>query len=105
MMRIEQLRKEKHMSQIQLSMQLNVSQPTISTYETGERKPDSETLIKLSKFFSVSIDYLVGISDIRNPITLSELTPREVEHLYLFRRISKSEQDKTDGFIMSFLNV
>lgn len=41
-------------------MDLNMSQNTISRYETGERQPGITELILLADYFDVSIDYLVG---------------------------------------------
>ncbi len=62
-MRLKQLRKEKGVSQIRLAMDLNLSQNTISRYETGVREADYETLIKLADYFGVSVDYLLGRTD------------------------------------------
>ena len=69
MNRLKYLREEKNMLQEDLAKVLEVSQKTISNYETGERDMSTETLTKLSEYFNVSIDYLLGKSDIRNPKT------------------------------------
>lgn len=69
MNRLKYLREEKNMLQEDLAKVLDVSQKTISNYETGERDMSTETLTKLSEYFNVSIDYLLGKSDIRNPQT------------------------------------
>ena len=65
--RIRELRKEKGITQIELAKLLNVSDRSVGFYETGERDPDTDTLKKLASYFDVSIDYLLGHSDIRNP--------------------------------------
>lgn len=57
---LKQLRKRKHMSQIELSTTLGVSRSAISMYESGERMPDYEMMKKISEIFSVSMDYLYG---------------------------------------------
>lgn len=62
-MRLKELRQQKNISQLKLSMDLNMSQNTISRYETGERKPGISELILLADYFDVSIDYLVGRTD------------------------------------------
>lgn len=59
-MKLKTLRKEKGISQLKLALDLNTSQNTISRYETGEREPGINELIKLADYFDVSIDYLVG---------------------------------------------
>lgn len=66
-MRLKELRKEKRISQLKLAMDLNMSQNTISRYETGDREPGIAELILLADYFHVSIDYLVGRTN--NPAT------------------------------------
>ena len=66
--RLKSLRAEKELSQRDLASLLEMSPSTIAMYETGQREPDNETLIKIANFFQVSIDYLLGQSDIRTSI-------------------------------------
>lgn len=53
------LRKQKGLSQIGMQMKTGVEQALISKYETGERVPPTETLIKFADFFGVSMDYIM----------------------------------------------
>lgn len=62
-MRLKQLRKAKGISQLNLAMHLNTNQNTISRYETGEREPAINELIKIADFFNVSVDYLLERTD------------------------------------------
>lgn len=62
-MRLKDLRKEKGITQLQLAMELNMSQNTISRYETGERQAGYDELIKIADYFNVSIDYLLERTD------------------------------------------
>ena len=62
-MRLKELRKEKGISQLRLATELNTSQNTISRYETGEREPGIDELIKIADYFNVSVDYLIGRTD------------------------------------------
>ena len=64
-MRIKKLRKDKGISQLQLAIAIHVSQNTISRYETGEREPGIKELILLADYFNVSVDYLIGRTDIK----------------------------------------
>lgn len=64
--RIKQLREETHMTQVRLSIELEVSQETVSAYESGKHYPSVATLIKLSEIFNTSCDYILGLSDKRN---------------------------------------
>lgn len=62
-MRLKELRKKRHISQVRLSIDLNMSQNSISRYETGEREADYNTLIAIADYFNVSIDYLLERTD------------------------------------------
>lgn len=59
-MRLKELRKKKGISQLRLATELNTTQNTISRYETGEREPGIDELIKIADYFHVSVDYLIG---------------------------------------------
>lgn len=76
--RIRSLRSEYGMTQTALGEQLNVGKTTISNYENGNSFPDNEVLLKLSKIFNVSTDYLLGVSNIRDR---SILTPKDEKNI------------------------
>ncbi len=57
--RLKELRLEKELSQRKLGEKLNVSNQTISFWEIGKREPDLDTLVKIAKFFEVSIEFLL----------------------------------------------
>ena len=59
-MRLKELRKKKGVSQLRLATELNTTQNTISRYETGEREPGIDELIKIADYFNFSVDYLIG---------------------------------------------
>ena len=63
-MRLKELRKERNITQLKLAMDLNLSQNTISRYETGVREASYSELIKIADYFDVSIDYLLNRTDI-----------------------------------------
>ncbi len=67
MNRIKFLREEQGIFQKDLAKLLNVSVPAINYYENEKRSIDTNTAYILAVFFNVSIDYLLGKSDIRNP--------------------------------------
>lgn len=70
--RIKQLRNEYHMTQVRLGIELEVSQETISAYEKQKHYPSFSQLLRLSNLFNASIDYIMGLSDVRNPINTNE---------------------------------
>jgi transcriptional regulator with XRE-family HTH domain len=60
MNRIKELRKQKKMTQKSLAEHLQIADSTLSYWETGKYEPDNESLKKLSRFFHVPIDYILG---------------------------------------------
>ncbi len=61
--RLKELRIEKGLTQTQLAKELRVNQRTISNWEVGERQPTLDTLEVIAKYFNVSYDYLLGLTD------------------------------------------
>ena len=62
-MRIRELRMARRITQLKMALDLDMSQNTISRYESGEREPGIAELIRIADYFRVSIDYLVGRTD------------------------------------------
>lgn len=54
------IRKEKNLNQLKVAMDLNISREALSHYENGKRQPSLEMLRKLSRYFNVSIDFLIN---------------------------------------------
>ena len=67
MNRIKKLREERNIYQKDLAKLLGVSIPAINYYENEKRTMDTKTASILADFFEVSLDYLLGKSDVRNP--------------------------------------
>lgn len=63
-LRLKELRLENNLTQQYVANILNIKQNTYSQYESGQRQLSLEQLIKLSEFYSVSTDYILGIKDI-----------------------------------------
>ena len=61
--RIRDLREDRDITQKEMAKYLNCSQQVYSNYELGQRDIPTEILIKLSFFYNVSVDYILGISD------------------------------------------
>ncbi|WP_110932640.1 helix-turn-helix domain-containing protein [Paenibacillus bouchesdurhonensis] len=61
--RIRSLREDKDLTQRQLADYLNITQATYSRYESGNLDVPSLVLIKLSNYYNVSIDYILGQTD------------------------------------------
>jgi len=75
--KLYKLRKNSGLSQEQLAEQLNVSRQAISKWEQGTAVPESEKLISISEYFSVTVDYLlkddtVGITDTTDEVVVEK---------------------------------
>lgn len=62
---LKEIRHQKKLSQLKVAMDLSISREALSHYENGKRNPDLETLVRLSRYFNTSIDYLITGSDFR----------------------------------------
>ena len=61
--RIRDLREDADLSQTKLAQMLGMSQTGYSKYETGKNDIPTSILIRLSKIYNVSVDYMLGISN------------------------------------------
>ena len=65
--RIKILREEKGLNQRELAKELSISPSAIGMYERDFREPNDEIKLKMAEYFGVSVDFLLGKSDVRNP--------------------------------------
>lgn len=81
--RLKLLREEKDMDREQLGERLGMSYSTIAKYETNNRFPDRQTLLRLADIFDVSLDYLLGKSEFRKtlPQSVEPYLPEGFEEL------------------------
>ena len=61
--RLQNLRKDRGLTQDQLAEKLNITRSRLGMYEQGRRQPDFETQEAIADYFNVNIDYLFGRSD------------------------------------------
>lgn len=61
--RIKDLREDNDKTQKQLADYLGMKQPQYYRYENGQRDIPTDILIKLSKYYNVSVDYILGLTD------------------------------------------
>ena len=83
--RIRDLRKEKRMTQGELGKALNLSKATVAMWESGNREPTMQSMIQAADLFNVSLDYLLGRTNLRDgyiiktPAELADVGVMEVE--------------------------
>lgn len=84
MIRVRELRIAKGIQQKELAIDLGVTQPTVSDWESGRKIPSAKSTQKLADYFGVSIDYLLGRNEKEKPTPIPEgepLLPPEYEFL------------------------
>ena len=88
---IKHLRQSYNLNQVQLAQKLNVSKQTVSNWENNNILPSIEMLIKIAKYFSVSTDYLLELTD----RTYLEVTGLSDVHLAHIQQIINDISSKT----------
>lgn len=94
--RLAELRKDAGLTQRQFAQQMHVSLNTVSGWERGLADPDDETKLLLAQRFGVTADYLLGLSDRREP-------SREKGASFLFVRELPSEAERELAAFLQYL--
>jgi len=66
--RIADLRKSNNLSQIEFAKILNISNTTLSQYESGKRIPSDDVKLQIADYFNVSLDYLFGRTKVMDTV-------------------------------------
>ena len=94
--RIKNLRIEKKLTQQELGNIVGLTSTGVSYWESGKAVPNFETMIKLSNYFGVSIDYFTGKSELGN------------KGMILFRKaeqVNKEDREKMYNIIDSTIDI
>ncbi|NJL96201.1 MAG: helix-turn-helix transcriptional regulator [Anaerolineae bacterium] len=91
--RIRKLRLQNGWTQTELAERSDLERKSIIRYENGQNIPGGKALASLAKVFSVTTDYLLGLSDEPQPIPASEsaLSAVELEAIQVLRRARSDE--------------
>ena len=116
--RIKELRLKSDLTQKDLSDFLVVTPKTVSFYELGQRMPPANVLMKLCQKFNVSVDYLLGLTDI--PYTIDdyiakqkktgtqpetdEYSADERKIIDMYRQLSEKDKGKIEGRLEEMLD-
>lgn len=94
--RLKELRKDKNITQKELSKVLNIQNTTLSQYENGINEPNDEMKIKIADYFNVTVDYLLGRTNIRqiNSVIEKEANQFGNEIIEIYRKKGKIEKDE-----------
>ena len=102
MMTLRTLREERKLSQQKLADEFDVSQAQIQNYETGGYQPDITMLNKYADFFDVSVDFLLGRTEIRRKPELTEdyeLNPEEQKLVNRYRALRPNQRQSISLFL------
>lgn len=93
--RLKDLIEEKGITQKDLADEINTTKSTISRYLNNKREPKMYLLEKIANYFGVSVDYLLGRSDIKDPAEVVEnAISNDPELLEFWNKIKKSQNKK-----------
>lgn len=91
--RIRDLREDKDLSQTKLAKLIGMSQTGYSKYETGENDIPTNILIKLARLHKTSVDYLLGLTDEKNPYPPAKTKTDSNHH----KHVNKSSHPDMDS--------
>ena len=96
---LKKIREKRGITQVRLSIAAEVSQETISAYESGKSFPSVETLIKIADFLGTSTDYLIGRIDDDMPLLSIKKNGFDATDLMLLDEFDKMNKDKKNKII------
>lgn len=98
----KQIRLKRNYKQIKVAMDLETTQESISSYETGRIFPSSDMLIKLADYYNTSIDYLLCRTKYDLPIDSikpNNITENDFILLNKINKLSNADKDKIEAYI------
>ncbi len=101
--RLKELRKSRHITQEELGDMISVTQQNISKYENDVYEIPVDVLVKASRCFNVSIEYLLGLTDIKRDIAGQVVVNEAIDQYYDFIEAFKSLRDEDQELIWSII--
>ena len=99
---LKQIRNKKGLLQTKVAMDLNITQETVSSYETGRVLPSSDMLIKLADYYNTSIDYLLCRTKYDMPIDSikpDNISDKDFTIINKINKLSLADKDKIEAYI------
>lgn len=100
--RLKHIRKTKNITQKDLAKNIQVAQSTIANYENNIRFPGSEILRQISDYLMISVDYLLGLTELEKTDEISHNYKLETVYLYLVDILMAGEIEEAKKIIMNF---
>ena len=115
--KIRELREQNDITQQDLAKYLKVAKSTLSQYETSSRIPNDDIKKAIAKKFNVSVDYLLGLTDIPETIdtyiakqkktgtqpAADEYSADERKIIDMYRQLSEKDKGKIEGRLEEML--
>lgn len=98
-LRLKQLRQRHKLTQSELADILGLKPTAISNYESKRNEPSFDKLIALSKYFDVSCDYLLGISDAYLPVGGEVLDKDIVDFFNLYQQLDQESATELKSYV------
>ena len=106
--KLKELRTFENLSQIDFATEIDFSQASISAWENGTREPGLEALVRIAKFFNVTVDYLLSN---KSPSSYAnshfELTnlPEEKNLIIAYRKLPIELKRRADSYMKTLLTL
>ena len=92
---MKKIRESLQVTQVKVANDLKLSRQVYNFYENGKRNPDMQTLIKIADYYGVSIDYLLGRTNV--------IKPENIDEDDLLSKINTADSE-TKASVEQFLN-
>jgi len=98
--RIAKLQSEHGLNNKSLELATGLRNGCVSSWKKGRYAPSAEAVVKLAKYFHVTTDYLFGLSESREPQSVSSLTPEETRLIYKYRYLDDEGKTIVRGAVV-----
>ena len=105
MIRLKELRKAKNKTQQDIARLTGYKQTLVSKWEHSDREPDTDTLIKLAKYFNVSVDYLIGKDDYTNFKLDENYSYQQLCCINMIKELSQKCSDKAEVYLTALSDI
>jgi transcriptional regulator with XRE-family HTH domain len=103
--RIKELRTSRGITQLQLSMELECTQESISAYENGRTLPSVTILMKMSEIFNTSMDYIMKRSDVPSLVDTQNISKDEKRLLSYYRILGQTQKERSIAYMQGMIDT
>lgn len=101
--RISELLDEQGKSQKDLATAVGVSTGNVSDWKSGRAKPNSDVLVRIAEYLDVTVDYLLGVSNIRSTKALTEMYKVGIDKWLIDQAFTEEESKALSGHYLDML--